>query len=275
MAMTEQEWLASDEPDKMLGIEQGRVAQVPEYLQSKLTQRKLRLFACACCRRIWHLISDERSRRALETAERFAEGQATPDELRQADRIAEEVCAHVHREVYETLDAAFRTLDPSVDFFYGADDEAAVAASAFAAVDCTVSSCPPNEPIYLAGSAESARWAIGHAAAPLLVPEDFERIDRERRTSAEMAEGTAQAALIRDITGNPFRPVTLNPAWRTSNVTALAQAIYDDRAFDRLPILADALEDAGCDNADILNHCRQPGEHVRGCWVVDLVLGRD
>jgi hypothetical protein len=87
-------------------------------------------------------------------------------------------------------------------------------------------------------------------------------------------ESEIQANLLRDIVGNPFRPVTLNPAWRTSNVTALAQSIYDDRAFDRLPILADALEDAGCDNADILNHCRQPGEHVRGCWVVDLVLGK-
>jgi hypothetical protein len=81
--------------------------------------------------------------------------------------------------------------------------------------------------------------------------------------------------LLRELFGNPFRPVTLNPAWRTANVTALAQAIYDDRAFDRLPILADALEDGGCDNGDILNHCRQPGEHVRGCWVVDLVLGRE
>jgi hypothetical protein len=84
-----------------------------------------------------------------------------------------------------------------------------------------------------------------------------------------------KSAFVRDIFGNPFRPVTFNPAWRTSNVTALAQAIYDDRAFDRLPILADALEDAGCDRVDILNHCRQPGEHVRGCWVVDLVLGKE
>jgi hypothetical protein len=84
-----------------------------------------------------------------------------------------------------------------------------------------------------------------------------------------------QIRLLRDIFGNPFRPVTLNPAWCTSNVTGLAQSIYVDRAFDRLPILADALEEAGCDNADILNHCRQPGEHVRGCWVVDLVLRKE
>jgi hypothetical protein len=83
-----------------------------------------------------------------------------------------------------------------------------------------------------------------------------------------------KAILIRDIFGNPFRPVTLDPAWRTANAVALAQAIYDERAFERMPILGDALEDAGCDNDDILNHCREPGEHVRGCWVVDLLLGK-
>src|SRR6185369_15625565 len=84
----------------------------------------------------------------------------------------------------------------------------------------------------------------------------------------------SQATLLKDIFGNPFRPVAVDPAWLTSTVVALAEGIYADRAFDRMPSLADALEDAGCDNADILNHCRQPGEHVRGCWVVDLVLGK-
>jgi len=87
-------------------------------------------------------------------------------------------------------------------------------------------------------------------------------------------ERMLQAALLRDVFGNPFRPVTFDTAWRTATVTNLAQAIYHERAFDRLPILADALEDAGCTNADVLRHCRQPGEHVRGCWVVDLVLGK-
>jgi hypothetical protein len=80
---------------------------------------------------------------------------------------------------------------------------------------------------------------------------------------------------LRDVLGNPFSRVTLTPCWGTSNVVGMAEAIYDDRAFDRLPILADALEDAGCDNADILRHCREPGKHVRGCWVVDLVLGKE
>lgn len=81
-------------------------------------------------------------------------------------------------------------------------------------------------------------------------------------------------SLIRDIFGNPFHPVTLNASWLASTVLALANGIYTERAFDRMPILADALQDAGCDNEDILNHCRQPGEHVRGCWVVDLLLAK-
>jgi hypothetical protein len=86
---------------------------------------------------------------------------------------------------------------------------------------------------------------------------------------------TELADHFRDIFGNPFRPVAVDPAWLTSTAVGLAQAIYDDRAFDRLPILADALQDAGCENADILEHCRGEGPHVRGCWVVDLLLGKE
>jgi hypothetical protein len=80
--------------------------------------------------------------------------------------------------------------------------------------------------------------------------------------------------VLRCIFGNPFRPVPLNPSWLTSTVLALASGIYSDRAFDRMPILADALQDAGCSNEDILNHCRGPGPHTRGCCVVDACLGR-
>ena len=82
------------------------------------------------------------------------------------------------------------------------------------------------------------------------------------------------STIFRDIFGNPFRPITLNPSWLTSTVVSLANGIYTERAFDRMPILADAFQDAGCDNEDILNHCRQPAEHVRGCWVIDLILGK-
>jgi hypothetical protein len=82
------------------------------------------------------------------------------------------------------------------------------------------------------------------------------------------------ASLLRDIFGNPFRPTALDPSWRTSAVTALASQMYESRDFANMPILADALEDAGCDNADIIAHCHGAGPHVRGCWVVDLVLGK-
>ncbi len=92
--------------------------------------------------------------------------------------------------------------------------------------------------------------------------------------AARQQQFMQQANLLRDIFGNPFHPVALDPAWRTEAVVALARAVYDDRAFDRLPVLADALEDAGCADADVLAHCRGDGPHVRGCWVVDLILGK-
>jgi hypothetical protein len=91
-------------------------------------------------------------------------------------------------------------------------------------------------------------------------------------------EKQQQCSILRDIIGNPFEACpALAPAWLEWNdrcVMKLAQTIYEERAFDRLPILADALEDAGCEDADILRHSREPGEHVRGCWVVDLLLGK-
>jgi hypothetical protein len=81
-----------------------------------------------------------------------------------------------------------------------------------------------------------------------------------------------RARVMREIL--PFHPITLSSSYLTSTVLALAQGIYEEKAFDRMPILADALQDAGCDNSDILNHCRGPGPHVRGCFVVDLCLGK-
>jgi hypothetical protein len=95
----------------------------------------------------------------------------------------------------------------------------------------------------------------------------------------QQAEATSQCELLRCIFGNPFRPPTSLPpsvlAWNDGIVAKLAHGIYADRAFDRLPILADALEEAGCGDAHTLGHCRQTGEHVRGCWLVDLLLGKE
>src|SRR5262249_1007009 len=89
------------------------------------------------------------------------------------------------------------------------------------------------------------------------------------------SEEEPQMALIHDVFGSPFRTRAIDQAWLTPTVKQLATAIYEQRAFERLPILADALEDAGCTSADLLNHCRLPGVHVRGCWALDLVLGKE
>src|SRR5262249_14242436 len=87
-------------------------------------------------------------------------------------------------------------------------------------------------------------------------------------------ERWAQIELLRCIVGNPFRPVRLDPHWQTSPVIAIARQIYEDHACDHLPILADALADAGCIHAGVLEHCREGTPHARGCWPVDLLLGK-
>jgi hypothetical protein len=84
-----------------------------------------------------------------------------------------------------------------------------------------------------------------------------------------------QCAWLRCLFVNPFRPVTFSPNWRTDTAVVLARAMYESRDFGAMPILADALQDAGCDNEGILSHCRSSGPHVRGCWVVDLVLAKE
>jgi hypothetical protein len=90
-----------------------------------------------------------------------------------------------------------------------------------------------------------------------------------------LAEKQVQCSLIRDISGNPFRPASADPSWLTPTVVSLARQMYESRDFSPMPILADALQDAGCDNPDILDHCRSEAPHVRGCWVVDLLLGKE
>jgi hypothetical protein len=107
------------------------------------------------------------------------------------------------------------------------------------------------------------------------IPQFAARENRSKHIeAAERETWKAQVQLLRDIFGNPFRPVAFSPDWRTSTATALASQMYESRDFSAMPILADALQDAGCDNADILEHCRGSDPHVRGCWCVDLVLSK-
>jgi hypothetical protein len=197
--MTESEWLACS--DRLLML---------EFLQGKASERKLRLFACACCRAFWSFLTDSRSREAIEAAERYADGAITRQELRRVGSRAGNVT------LSRRSHAAMMTTS-----------------------------------VPLLHAEQASYW----------IPEDV------------------SIWLVRDFFGNPFRPVVLHPAWLTSTVSLLAHAAHDDRVLPagtldatRLCILADALEEAGCDNDDILTHLRGPGLHVRGCWVVDLCM---
>jgi len=223
------------------------------------TDRKLRLFAVACCRHVERWFVDPCQSRALNILECYADGLATRDELDEVDNVANQIDEG----------------HPALRGGHESEDHAAreAAYSAARAVAQATSNDAPGEglPTYyhrLYDTIMHTVEAAGDGAVAL------DRVNgRVLPTQAE--ERKAIAALLRCIFGNPFRPVAFNPAWRTSDVLLLAQGIYDERAFDRMPILADALQDAGCDNDDILSHCRDANQpHARGCWVVDLVLGK-
>lgn len=202
--LAESDWLKAAEPHAML-----------EFLNSngKPSDRKLRLFAVACSRRIWRLI-DVLGRAAVEAAEDFADGRIGSDELRAARLACQGTGGHAS--------------------WYAAATDPAIAAR------------------------NAARSAQAGAAT----------------LGAEGEELVAQADLVREVFGNPFRQMSIDQSWLTPGVVKLAQSIYDGRAFDRMPELAAELENAGCNDVEVLSHCREPGTHVRGCWVLDITLGR-
>jgi hypothetical protein len=246
-----------------------RWEQFQSEVREATSSRKLRLLACACARRIWHLIPDVQCRRAVEVAERFADGMAETAELQAAWDEAREVCDAVFDARAESC--TLRN-EEEVDG-YGVHE---VCADACAWASVCYGAAQPMEDRFkdsiLSALLDSAT-AVAHAVLPLDLA--FSAYNTPPRRAALNSEAEAHNQLVRDIFGNPFRPVTFDPTWRTTTAVQLTQGIYDSRDFSTMPILADALQDAGCDNADILDHCRGPGPHVRGCWVVDLVLGKE
>jgi hypothetical protein len=232
--MTEEEWLSATDPTPMLEFllnrpgtlwdASARPGPMVWLLRNKVSDRKLRLFAVACCRGSKQLLLRRKLREGVKVAERFAENQTT---------IAKLTTTHDH---YNRLACSLYHCEKERDIRRWAEATAVACA--------TSPTCNVVDTV----------WHIQRAA--------------HRDPTPHLSR------LLHDIFGNPFRPVSLDPAWLTSTVLALANGVYAERAFDRMPILADALQDAGCDNLDILDHCRGPGPHVRGCWVVDLALAR-
>ena len=229
--MTEQEWLTNGAPLTML-----------QFLEGRTTDRKLRLFACACGRQAWNPFVPRFAVRATAAAEAFADGKIDPAALARVYELARRAIAAI---------APDRTADPGY-----------LPHVLYAAM-CAVT------PDARRGADAAARAAVRAA-----VDAPFGGSIQVPNLPGAREELAAQADLLRDIFGNPFREVAFDPAWRTSDALALANAMYSNRDIGAMPILADALQEAGCDDEDVLSHCREPREHVRGCWVVDLLLGK-
>jgi hypothetical protein len=214
MIMTEAEWLACTDLQKML-----------EFVQGKASERKLPLFFCACCRGKQYPVCPQ-GLAGLAVAEAFADGLTDETVRADAERRIESLLDGGNGSAYSLIAWALHRLKDG------------------------------SHPLKYV-----MMWII-----PAVV-------------DVKLASSDEITSVLRDIFGPlPFRPVAIGPTWLTWNdgtVPRIAQAIYDERAFDRMPVLADALEDAGCTEQSILDHCRQPGEHVRGCWVVDLLTGRE
>jgi hypothetical protein len=202
------------------------------------------LFGCACCRRFWDLLAEGQA--VVVAAERFADGHASFAELEEAGLPASHA---IPADAFGHLMGALECLlDPdAINAGHGAAFRLAT----------------------WADLREQQRLREGPDPAGF-GPEAI----RSAGERADQAVGRDQCGLIRDIFGNPFRPVAFDPAWRTVAAVAVARAIYDQHHFQELSTLADALEEAGCDNADLLAHLRGPGPHARGCLPVDAVLDK-
>jgi hypothetical protein len=224
--VTEAEWLTCKDPVRMV-----------KFLRCKASERKRRLLAVACCRRIWGLLTLEPSRAAVEVAERFADGEADEADRSRAAEAATAILppAGVTREQYlESLEHRLSHRTPE-------------------------------------GQAASAAIAVLSPAAAFAA----RRVAQSEVGGPE--EKAARCDLIRCIFDYPGAPRTIAPqwlAWNGGTLPKFARAIYDAQAFDCLPLLADALEDASCADAELLGHLRGPGPHCRGCWAVDRLLGK-
>jgi hypothetical protein len=224
-------------------IEVNDIYATLRIFQKEASPRKWRLFAVACCRRVWHLLTNDSGRRAVDLAERFADDEVSIEELRNAwkDVIAAQRASHCNRNniaLPSALSAARNATDPGPivhSFLDFADARRATSEREFVQPG-------PNR--------------------------------KRRQRLADRQESCAQSALIRDILGNPFLPASLAPSCVSRSVMDLAHVIYTEKSFHLLHRLGAELQIAGCNDPSILQHCRSPLPHVRGCWVVDLVLGK-
>jgi hypothetical protein len=264
--MTEAEWLYCTDPLTMI-----------QHLHGNVSHRKLRLFTLACCRRIWHLLEDERSRQAVEAAEQFVDGSIDLDAFGSKRILASDAQIALARASTPGSDDETDTNDEwdRADYVVKAAKAAHYASNWLLGIKGIEAMMTPAQVCELKATtlevvAVPAAMAVGYRTASTMRDPPW--------TRAVAVERYAQLHLLRDILGNPFRPAAIDPAWLRVNdqaVQRIAQQIYEERRFADMPILADALEEAGCGEDHILDHCRKEREHARGCWLVDLILSKD
>jgi hypothetical protein len=287
--MTEDDWLVSTAPTPMV-----------EFLRStgKAGDRRLLLFGAACCRRLLAFFPNGAIRRAAECGERHADGQAAPGERSEAEKALAPQPGP-RRGLPRALTATQAAIGQGT--WMGTEDapwpvppdrrgaeEWALRAARLLVAACGVRQVRQVRLVpRVAGHALGAMWLAANDRYQVLRCPGGEEVRVARATweaaeAARTAEQTAQAALLRDIFANPFRPpAALASALLTLDVPALARGAYEDRLLPsgrldpgRLAALADAVEAAGCTDEELLEHLRGDGPHCRGCWPVDLLLGR-
>jgi hypothetical protein len=257
LSVTEEEWLESAEPTPML-----------KFLAGKASIRKMRLFAANCCYRIWSQLSDERLRTAALTAASSADGWATETELEEARATA--------RQLANTSADAFRRAIIVGGWGNQAESEAAMA----------VAHCTESNVTEIGKTAQRASAAVAFSEGERnrikatnhgILEEGVDDVIRHSATPDELArfrEQQEQCHLLREIFGNPFRPINIDARWLDSEVVDWANLIYDHMAFGRMVHLGRALKKAGCMEEAVLAHCRCGCSHVRGCWLIDRLLDR-
>jgi hypothetical protein len=238
--------------------ESASLREMLDLAAARLSDRKLNLFNLWCCHSLRPYLRDPRINAAVRYAEQYV------DELWDdtADREAVRLAA---QQAVQQLSKWAHSLPRSQTQFRNRRVYVHAAKVAQQAVGNDL----PSRGVYFTSQLTAYAYAWANDDAPDTYPDDSPSCEALKKAHFQL-----QDSIFRDLVGNPFRPGEFDPLWRTSDVLGLARAVYEDSAFDRLPILADALMDAGCADNLVLSHCRSAGPHTRGCWVVDLVLGK-
>lgn len=254
--VTEADWFNPD------GMAERKLLDLNSALragEARVTARSLRFFCCACCRQVEQAVPDERVKRIIRVVERHLDGLATNDALREVADAAERAWEEDMEKAADRFPSLIVWLAAPLPRLHLME---AAAYAAGRTPGCIMSREWAGRAMQVAFK---CRLAITHAATE----------SEQQAKPLTSAAIRTHMMLLHDCLGNPFHPATLQPEWQQPKVRALAQGIYQDRVFDSLPVLADALEEAGCTDADIPGHCRGPGPHVRGCWLLNLVLAKE